>query len=70
MATVVDVLETHSPAAVATFHQMHEAAFIARVRIVVAGEEIAEFVEGKLLRIPHAGGENLELRAIGIAAHD
>jgi hypothetical protein len=40
------------------------------VRVVVAGEEIAKFVEGKFLRIAHAGGEDLEPSTIRVAPHD
>ena len=60
----------HPPAAVAAFDELDEARLVAAVRVVVAGEKIAVFIKRQFLRIAHADGENLEVRAVGIAAHD
>ncbi|MEJ1972807.1 MAG: hypothetical protein WDM96_10200 [Lacunisphaera sp.] len=49
---------------------MHEAFLVALVGVVVAGEEVAVFVEEERLRVAQAGGEELEARAVGPAAED
>ena len=46
---------------------MDEPCLIATVGIVVDGEQVAEIVEGELLRIAEARGEELEAGAVGMA---
>ncbi len=61
-------LVTDAPAAVAALDDVHEPLLVAVVAVIVAGEEVAEFVEDERLRVAEAGGEKFETRAVGVAA--
>ena len=69
-AAILDVLKRHVPARVAPREDMDEPGLVAPVGVVVDGEQIAEIVEGQLLRIPQARGHDLEVAAVGMAAED
>src|SRR5439155_19925834 len=56
-----------APAAVAPFDDINPSCFITAVRIVVTGEEIPVLIENQILRVAQPEGEDLQLRAIGIA---
>ena len=62
------MLVADAPAAVATFDQVHQALLVALVAVVVAGEQVAVFVERQLLRIAQAVVHDLELGAVGVGA--
>ena len=64
----VERLKRHVPTAVATFDDVDQPRVISLVAVVVGGEQVAELIEGNLLRIAQAAMHNLELRAVGIAA--
>ena len=49
---------------------MYPAGLVAAVGVVVAGKEVAVLVERQLLRVPQAGGEELQLRAVRVATED
>ena len=65
---VVEVLKRHLPAHFGTRHEMHDAGLVAGVGVVVDGEQVAEVVEGELLGVSHAPGEDLQVTAVGLAA--
>ena len=50
-AAILHVLKRHVPARVAPWEDMDEPGLVAPVGVVVDGEQIAEIVEGELLRI-------------------
>ena len=62
------VLVRHSPASVAALHDVHPPRLVAAIRVVVAGEQVAEVVERQLLRISQPVREDLEIRTVGVAA--
>ena len=64
------VLITDAPTGVAALDDVHEAFHVALVAVVVAGEEIADFVEKEVLGIAEAGGEELDVGTVEIAAED
>ena len=66
----VEVLVAHPPAAVAPLDDVDPAGLVAAVGVVVAGEQVAVVVEGEFLRVPQAGGEDLQVRPVGLAAED
>src|SRR5215207_3481346 len=69
-AAVGQILISHPPAAVAPFDDVYPAGLIAAVAVVVAREEVAVVVERQLLRVAEAGGKNLQVPAIELAAED
>src|SRR5690606_20841396 len=58
------------PAGIAAFDDMDEALEVAVVAVVVAGEQVAVFVEGEFLRVAQTVGDEFEFGAVGIAAED
>ena len=69
-ASVLKVLVVHPPTGVGMLDEVHPPRTVAAVRVVVAGEQIAEIVERQLLRIAKPRAEDLQLRAIQFAAKD
>ena len=67
-AAIGEVLILHPPAGVGAVEQVHQPRPVAAVGVVVDREQVAEVVEGELLRIPQAGRHDLEPRAVGLAA--
>ena len=63
-------LVVHVPARLAAFHDVDDARAVAAVGVVVAGEEVAPLVEGQFLRIPQRMREDLQARAVRLAAED
>ena len=61
-------LVSDAPAAVAALDDVDPAGGVAAVGVVVAGEQVAEFVEGKVLRVAQAGVEQLEVGPVRLAA--
>src|SRR5262249_54875719 len=66
----LEELVTDPPAAVAPFDEIDPARAVAAVGVILAGKEVAELIEGELLRVSQAGRDYLELRAIGVTAQD
>ena len=64
------VLVADPPTGIGTFHDVDPAFAVALVGVVVAGEEVAVFVEGEFLRIAQAVGEGLEIRAVEFTAEN
>ena len=64
----VDPLVRIAPAAVAALDHVDPTRAVAAVGVVVAGPQVAVVVEGQLLRIAQAGGEDLEVGAVELAA--
>ena len=58
------------PAAIAAFDEIDPACAVAAIGVVIAGEQVAELIERQLLRVAQAGGKDLELGAVGVAAQD
>ena len=69
-AAILHVLKRHVPSRVAPWEDVDEPRLIATVGVVVDGEQVAEIVEGELLRIAQARGDDLEITAVGMAAED
>ena len=67
---VAEILKGHVPAGVAAGHDVHQPCLVARVGVVVDREEVAEIVEGDLLRIAEPRCKHLEAGAIRLAAKD
>ena len=65
-----EMLVADAPAVVAAFDEVQPTRLVAEVGVVVAGEEVAEVVEGEFLRVAEAGGEDFEVAAVGVAAED
>ena len=63
-----DPLVRLPPAGVHAFDHVHEARLVAAVGVVVDGPQLAVLVEHELLRIAQAGREDLEVRAVEVAA--
>ena len=68
VAQVAAVLVADAPAAVAALDDVHQPAPVAGVAVVVHGEEVAVLVEGQFLRVAQAGGDDLQVRAVRVAA--
>ncbi len=64
----VQRLVLHAPSGLATFGHMHQSGFVARVGVVVAGEQRTVVVECDLLGVPQSGVEHLEIRTVRLAA--
>ena len=63
------ILVLVAPAGVGTFEQVHQAfAFLRLVAVVVDTDHVAEVVEGDLLGVPDAMGEDFEVGTVGFAA--
>jgi len=58
------------PARVAALDEIDEAARVPGVGVVVAGEKVAKFVKGELLRIAQARVDLFEIRSVGITAEN
>ena len=69
-ATVLKVLVVHPPPRVGVLREVHPPRLVAAVRVVVAGEQIAEVIECQLLRIAESGAEDLQLGAVQLTAKD
>jgi hypothetical protein len=65
---LVDELKTDAPPAIAPFHQVNPPRLVAGVRVIVAGKQVAEFVESEFLRISMSVGEDLQVGPVQIAA--
>ena len=63
-------LVANPPAAVAPLDDIDPAGLVPLVGVVVTGPEVAVLVEGQFLRVAQADGENLQVRAVGVAAQD
>ena len=63
-------LVVHVPARLAALHDVDDACAVSAVGVVVAGEEVAPLVEGQFLRIPQRMREDLQARAVRLAAED
>src|ERR1043166_2527083 len=63
-------LPAHAPTVVRTLYDVLPTGLIAAVAVVVAGEQITELVEGELLWIAEADGDDFQLRAVRLAAKD
>ena len=59
-----------TPAGVAAFHDVVQALLVAEVTVVIDREQVAVFVEGQLLRIAQAVGEDFKAAAIRLDAED
>ena len=67
-ALELHVLVLAAPAGVGTLEQVDEAfAFLRLVGVVIHADDVPEIVEGDLLEIADAGGEDLETRTVGFA---
>ena len=64
------VLPADAPAGVAALDDVNPALAIALIGVVVAGEEIAVFVEREFLRIAQPAGNDLHVGAVRLAAED
>ena len=69
-AAVGQILVGHVPADLGTRQHVHEPGPVARVGVVVDREQVAEIVEREFLRIAKAMGDDLEARAVRLAAED
>ena len=65
-----DRLKGHVPAAVGSFHHIDQAGVVALVAVVVGSEQVAEFVERQLLRVPQPDMDQFEAGSIGLTAED
>ena len=63
-------LPSDAPAAVAALDEVGPAGLVAAVGVVVAGEEVAPFVEDDLLGVAKADVEHFHAGAVGVAAED
>ena len=61
-------LEPGAPAEVGPLDHVQEAGGVAHVHVVLAGDEVAGGVERQLLRVAQAKREDLEVRAVEVAA--
>ena len=61
-------LPAHAPAVIRAGHDVFPARLVAAVAVVVAGEKIARIVKSQFLRIAQTNGDDLQRRAVGIAA--
>ena len=63
-------LVTHAPAAVPALEHVDKSLLVTLVAVVVPGKEVAQLVEHEGLGVAEAGGEELEVGAVGPAAED
>ena len=66
-AAVGKILKRHAPAAVSALDDLHESGLVAGVAVVVAGEQVAEVVEGEFLRVAQALVNHFQAAAVGLA---
>ncbi len=68
---VLAVLPVRAPAAVGSVRDVDETLGLAlMIAVVVDADQVAVLVEGELLQVADAGREDLEVRAVGLRAHD
>src|SRR5437016_206657 len=57
------------PAAIGAIDDIDPPSLIAAIAIIIARPKVTKLVEGQLLRVSQAGGDNLKFRPIRIAPH-